>query len=696
VRLRTLSAAAAPIACILASASSASAQSAADVIQDPQVLIEVDPVFGTNLRQGQGELIAHIENRHPSAIDGTLIALHIDWPSPIIEASASYHLEAGGSAVVHLPVNEATIFFEAKNAKGGLIFQKEITPGGNGSAVVADLAPVSPLLGALSRTAINPAYRPLTYYGGYGGTDPVIEVVTPRASPESGDLMLPNFIAGWQGVHLAVIGSDDLAKISGVELEALSGFVLAGGTLAVVRKHRGDLSSATLTAMVGGTVVETLPSTVELETVVPAPLQPPNIPKWKSAPVAPLGTTEVIGFTGGNLVPNAFGAAAPYGLGQVVLLGFDARSTATAEDAWVQVRMAELTRQAFERRAIVAADPGMVPNGPSYFVGGEGVYRDVRKLLDPNENARWGIAVGAILLLGHAVIAGPVVFSRAQKRKKPLLALALLPILSIVAFLAIVALGFIAKGTTSRARHLTFVDAGAGMKRGIARKFRGYYSAASTMLDVSPSTRTSSLSIGRGSSDGTVSSEGTLTVDRDGAYLSGLPIAPWQTVVVREDGIGTLGDGIAITADSDSKEVVVRNGSGHALRAVIVKLSDDEFRFARRIGVGESLDTATLPPLSQPLHEWVNGVKTVRSLGRTGVHPLNAPMLARALGADGDAAAAWEAVASCTSESTDWFPSKVPVLIAELDGGDGVKSDAGMRLDWDRTLVRVVGYGGEP
>jgi hypothetical protein len=410
----------------------------------------------------------------------------------------------------------------------------------------------------------------------------------------------------------------------------------------------------------------------------------------------PLGTTEVIGFSGGNLVPNAFGAAAPYGLGQVVLLGFDARSSATTEDAWVQVRMAELTRQAFERRAIVAADPGMVPNGPSYFGGGEGVYRDVRKLLDPNENARWGIAVGAILLLGHAVIAGPVVFSRAQKRKKPLLALALLPILSIAAFLAIVALGFLAKGTTSRARHLTFIDAGAGMKRGIARKFRAYYSAASTMLDVAPSTRTSSVAIGRASSDGSVSSEGTLTVDRDGAYLSGLPVAPWQTVVVREDGIGALGDGITITADSDSKDVVVKNGSGHALRAVIVKLADDEFRFVRHMGPGESLDTATLPPLSQALREWVNGVRTVRSFGRSGVHPLNAPMLARALATDGDVGPAWQAVVSCTSESTDWFPSRIPVVIAELDGGDGAKSDAGMRLDWDRTLVRVVGYGGEP
>ena len=38
----------------------------------------------------------------------------------------------------------------------------------------------------------------------------------------------------------------------------------------------------------------------------------------------------------------------------------------------------------------------------------------------------------------------------------------------------------------------------------------------------------------------------------------------------------------------------------------------------------------------------------------------------------------------------------MPVLIAELDGGEGRSQDSGLRLDLDRVLVRVVGYGGVP
>jgi hypothetical protein len=38
----------------------------------------------------------------------------------------------------------------------------------------------------------------------------------------------------------------------------------------------------------------------------------------------------------------------------------------------------------------------------------------------------------------------------------------------------------------------------------------------------------------------------------------------------------------------------------------------------------------------------------------------------------------------------------VPVLIGQLDGGEGRVSDSGLRLDSDRLLVRVVGYGGRP
>jgi hypothetical protein len=38
----------------------------------------------------------------------------------------------------------------------------------------------------------------------------------------------------------------------------------------------------------------------------------------------------------------------------------------------------------------------------------------------------------------------------------------------------------------------------------------------------------------------------------------------------------------------------------------------------------------------------------------------------------------------------------VPVLIAELEGGEGRTHDSGLTVDVDRVLVRVVGWGGVP
>jgi hypothetical protein len=38
----------------------------------------------------------------------------------------------------------------------------------------------------------------------------------------------------------------------------------------------------------------------------------------------------------------------------------------------------------------------------------------------------------------------------------------------------------------------------------------------------------------------------------------------------------------------------------------------------------------------------------------------------------------------------------VPVLLAQVEGGEGRTSDTGLRLDSDRVLVRVVGFGGKP
>jgi hypothetical protein len=55
---------------------------------------------------------------------------------------------------------------------------------------------------------------------------------------------------------------------------------------------------------------------------------------------------------------------------------------------------------------------------------------------------------------------------------------------------------------------------------------------------------------------------------------------------------------------------------------------------------------------------------------------------------------AWQAFEALAGAHAEWWPSDVPVLLAQVAGGEGRTSDSGMRVDADRLLLRVVGYGG--
>ena len=52
------------------------------------------------------------------------------------------------------------------------------------------------------------------------------------------------------------------------------------------------------------------------------------------------------------------------------------------------------------------------------------------------------------------------------------------------------------------------------------------------------------------------------------------------------------------------------------------------------------------------------------------------------------------AVVAAIPGRKNWFPTDVPVLLAQLEGGEGDQRDTGLTVDSDRVLVRVVGYGG--
>ena len=167
---------------------------------------------------------------------------------------------------------------------------------------------------------------------------------------------------------------------------------------------------------------------------------------------------------------------------------------------------------------------------------------------------------------------------------------------------------------------------------------------------------------------------------------------------MRVDGLADLGEGITVLP-KEPGAATVKNRSGRRLRAALLRLPNGEIRYFDKIEDGASVESADGREVGSTPRDrsWVAGVYATRTVGSMSVHPLNAYALGAIL--EGDApglAEAWQAIEEASQRDAAWFMDDVPVLIAQMDGGEGRASDAGLRLESDRLLVRVVGYGGAP
>jgi len=464
---------------------------------------------------------------------------------------------------------------------------------------------------------------------------------------------------------------------------ALSDWLLAGGALAVVPERPEDLRAPYLEAWAGGPVTEQpAPSSLKEEATFLMPLDPGGVPSARPSGVGELriapsadSRPRLRSYAGGNLRESPWGAVASYGLGELHLLGFRPDSEPFVSDPWSHRKLADLTRHAWDRNASV-----VLPFAQQTF--DESRLSSVRRELDPNQSTRWMIVVSALLLLGYAGAAGPLNFYLARRAGRPLRALIRLPVLSAGALLLVVALGALGRGVTGRARRLTLVEAGAGMGRAAATRFRGLYASSARERTVQASARGNVL-------DATGDAEQTgrrLVLDRDGARLTGLRGQPWEVVIVQEDGFMNLGGGVSLLRATDST-LSIRNRLGRDLVGVVVSPgATRSLRFFKRIKDGESVSESAgeaLAPLSS------SGV-----VATTGLHlELSAGQLD---GSSKGLSSAWAALENVTGRNVDYWPEDVPVLIAQLDGGEGKFMDSGFPLEADRTLLRVVGVGGVP
>ncbi|HEV8247710.1 MAG TPA: hypothetical protein VGP93_18170 [Polyangiaceae bacterium] len=531
-------------------------------------------------------------------------------------------------------------------------------------------------LGVVLRRRSGGAYR-----------TPLVGVSSPTLDPATGEPILPRWAAGYSNATLVVASARQLAMLSQTELVALTDWVLSGGALALVVERPEDLRASVLEALLGSGLSEVAPAADLLEPTIfyvptesslgttplpPAPVRT-NTRREQLAPPSRL-TERLHGYSGGQLRPTPWGAVTSYGLGEVHLLAFPTDEAAVT-DRWTQLKVVDLVRHAWERQAAVALPLGQAAlddNRTSV----------IRRLLDPNENMRWTIVVSALVLLLYAGLAGPLNFFLASRRGRPLRAVSWLPVWAAATMLTIVAVGIAGKGVRGRARKLSLVEAGAGMARGAATRFRGLYASSARELSVRPISRGNLLDV---ASDEEEFAPRALVVDRDGVHIEGLHAKPWQTLVIREDGAYDLAGGLSIV-QGQAGELLVKNRTARDLLAVILKSPGGSFVSFARIADGATVSSGQGDKLTISLP----GVNPfARPLG-AGLFKSTVDRYAEGLGA------AWEALSVYASNEVDWWPDDVPVLIAQIEGGDARASDSGLRVDIDRMLLRVVGFGGVP
>ena len=685
----------------------------------PSILVSAMPVFGADAATGNGwfEIVARVENIGTSSQKGSVeLASAPSYLSSESEmnARAPFNVPAGRVAIVKLPMHGTDyglpqLTVSAFSESGTRLSSVTVNVNSAASPLLVDVDQPSRLAVPMRGWPILASWSPGSR--GSGSASSALTVGAPSYDKITGDPILPDRAAGYAAVTVLLIHSDTLGSLEEGSLDALVGWVIAGGTLAIVPSRPEDLRAPLMTSLVGGVVTTKPPSGTFLKLPVfekptnapsiggtpstdddvedPAPGAAPTeyvptaAPKPRALRTGPSAAVreKLTGYAGGNLQASEFGASAPYGQGEVHLLGFDPTASPMLEDPWVHSRIVDMIARAWDRKATTAFVHGAgEPSG--------GQLDSVRRSLDPNENFRIGLGITGFLLVLYSLVVGPLTFARAAKRGKPLDPLLWAPVWSAVAFGAIVIVGLAGKGWRGRSRHLSLVEANAGFTRGTVRRFRGFFASEARSLSVAGSERGSVVQMA--STDSTRFASGTLRVERNGMTLGGLTSLPWQTVVVREDSFVDLHGGITVWPSPDGTVSVV-NRSGSALKDVLVLTPRGDLTYITTIADGEAAKSSSGQKLTGT---W----RTHATAGLMPVHVLNASAIQGMMGdRDGKRfAAAWDPLADAAGDTADFWPDNTAVVIGEMIGLPKASKDSGLAVESDRTMFRIVGFGGTP
>ncbi len=702
------------------------------------VRIHAAPIFGSDVAigSGWGEVVTSLENVSGSVRRGT-ITLHGAMPwggsSPTVTTHAPFSVAPGRTAIVKLPTHglpyqSPTYTVDVTSDSGALLASITLSSGQMEVPLLVDVDEPSRLAVAMRNWPLSLAWVPVGAPGfSYGSATraTTLAVGAPSYDSATGDPILPDHPADYSSASVVLIHSDTLARLDALALQALADWVISGGTIAIVPARADDLRAGPLSAFIGGTALTTPPSPalLSLPTVLrpsapgafPTPMDNDDTSPLKYE--APTGKTEnpflpivdmsmnphenpyffarstagsrgpspairaaLSGYSGGNLTPSVYGSSAAYGSGEVHLLAFDPTVAPLVDDPWIQSRIVDLVSHAWDRRAnnAIMLGAGQINTGDP---------EAIRRALDPNENFRPALAIAALLLILYSIVSGPIIFMQATKRNRPLAPLKWAPIASVAMFATLVVVGLAGKGWRGRARHMTFVEAGAGVSRGAVRRFRGFFTSDTRKLSVQATSSENVLNIS--STDATDKSE--LAVDRSGLTIENVVSLPWQTMVAREEGVVDIQNGVSVLANADGSIDIV-NHTGRELDDVLAYSPKDGVHYFASLKDGARVSSTT-------------GLLLMTYAARPGstaasffVHTLDVTTLGTSLDSKSRARLleTWSPISAAIGQSVDWFPDEVPTVMAEVKGGEGAKRDSGLNVESDRELIRIVGRGGAP
>ncbi|NUP07235.1 MAG: hypothetical protein HOW73_14370 [Polyangiaceae bacterium] len=637
---------------------------------------------------GMIEVVALVENPVDVQLVGALVVRGRGDNDTEVIGRAEFVAGPKSRALVKLPVNaERYALFAEIRIGSQVVMTRPINAETDLAVRLFDVTSPSRIHAALGSSRLVSIGAPSPGAPPGGGTN--LSVGVARSDPTTGAPLLPTTTTAWHGMGAVFISAPTLAALPEDELRALAGHVLSGGTLAVTVTKVEDLRLPVLADFVGAT-----PTAQPTDDRNHAPFEPSlsskDIAKLGVIPDRPPDVVAFTSYTGGNLEPSIFGASATYGLGEVVLLGFDPNEADAATSAWTTVRLAELARRAHVRLQASAVRPGAGLRQPSTYAGPmnrHDLFGPIVALLDPNRSARWGIGLASLLLCGYAIVAGPISFQRAKRKNKPLDALKVLPLFSLGAFLLVVLFGFVSKGVSSQSNRLSFVEAGAGMPTGSARIYRGFFSAFAQKITLRTQGSGSMLDVATDAEGGR-----ELVAETGALRLEGVEAMPSQTVVFREEGTMSLGAGLSIERSPGGEDIVVTNRTGMELLGLVVHLPDGSFRYHAKLASGASVTSNDMGRGSPAFTAWARDLTS--PMGPRPRSRLDGYRLTQTFEGDGiGPAGAWTAIEQTSPPDVDWFPEGVPTILA-LAERENDERDSGVRIDRDWVALRIVGYGG--